>query len=256
MRNIDLSPLLFLTPLTATVLASQHVMSAQVSFCATTVLVGLIDVVDHRLRTPKPGPLGRVLSRLGGISRRVFLPLLALCPSLLLLATVWSSSQPVAMGLRAAGSVGIALGLVLALLEVSGRGHGHTSDSRFQPTWRLVAEIASAVTWLSPVSWQARADLDRLAQVGYGVVHHPPCAPRVVRYRDVCDLPAEFVAAVVWSELGATAPLLDGARPVSGLECLPEEDEVWLVTAGDLVIGVLTSGTVERSARPSSDRVR
>lgn len=212
MREIQLSPLLFLTPLSSALLAAQDVTSARVSFCAAAVLVEIVDVVHQRLRAPQRGPLGRLLSRFRVSSSRLFLPSLALCPSLLLLAATSSSTQPVAMGLRTAGVVGVSLGIVLALLELTGRGRG---SPRSHTAQRLVAEVASPVTSLPPVSREARADLDRLAEVGYGVVQevgHPPSYPRLVRHRDVYGLPAELLAVVVWWEFGSKAPLVDGTR--------------------------------------------
>lgn len=242
MRGVDLSPLLFLTPLASTILAAQDVTSARVSFCAATVLVEAVDLVDQRLGAARAGPTGRVLAGWGVRSRRLFLPVLALCPSLLLLAATSSSDHPVALGLRAAGIVGMFLGLALALLERKRRGE---ERRRPEARHRLVAEAARPVTSLSPVSWEARADLTRLAQVGYAVVGNPPSSPRLVRHRDVFGLPGELLTVVAWWEFGSKVPLVDGARPMSGQERLPEGDEVWLVTAGDLVIGVLTSESQE-----------
>lgn len=246
MRHPDLSPWLFFTPLTSTVLASHQVTSARASFLAATGLVEVLYVVDNRLRRSGYGQEAGVPSRLREIWTTAFLPTLALCLSFLLLAAASSSPAAVATGLRTAGFVGIALSLALALVIVFGRVYG---SRRARITQLLVADVAKPVTSLSPVSWDALADLSRLAHFGYGAVQDPS-SPRLVCYRDVCNLPVER-AVVAWRELGSTVPTVDGARPASEVACWLQDDEVWLVTAGDLVIGVLTSD----AARPSAGTI-
>ncbi len=252
MRKPDLSPLLFLTPLASTLLAAHQVTSSRVSFCAATALVEVVDVVDRRLHTIEPT---RVPAPLRGLRTRLFIPMLALGSSLLLLAGASFSPPNVAAGLHTAGFVGIALSVVLALVRSFARGQGNAGTSQTRTTQLLVADVAKPVTCLAPVSWDAPADLRLLSRLSYGAVQHPSC-PRLVCYRDVRSLPADRLAVVVWWEVGLTVPLVDGARPVPELDRRPHDEEVWLVTAGDLVIGVLTSDAVKLAARASSAQRR
>lgn len=113
---------------------------------------------------------------------------------------------------------------------------------------RTVAEIAEPVADLPALPSAPHHDLERLRSVGYGVVQHDS-SPRLVRYRDVAALPADVLADRAWWRLGKTAPVINGARALEQFDAHPSNDEVWLVQAGDLVVGVLTAASLRRSQR-------
>jgi hypothetical protein len=64
----------------------------------------------------------------------------------------------------------------------------------------------------------------------------------------VNELGATGVMTGRWWRLGTPAPVVDGAKRIGDLQDLPKGDQVWLVSAGDLVIGVLTARALSRAA--------
>jgi hypothetical protein len=112
-----------------------------------------------------------------------------------------------------------------------------------------VAELADPVTELAPASETPVDDLARLKKFRYGVVRNATGdAMRLVTLDRVRDVGAAGVMTGRWWRLGISAPVVDGAQLIGEIEHLPRGDQVWLVSAGDLVIGVLTARALRRAA--------
>lgn len=114
---------------------------------------------------------------------------------------------------------------------------------RLRLAQRSVADIAEPVADLPALAEAPQRDLERLRSVEHGVVQHHS-SPRLVRYSDVAVLPADALADRAWWHLGSPAPVVNGACVLGELHGHPSDDEVWLVQAGDLVVGVLTAASL------------